>query len=263
MALELLTSPVSDPLLPNSCQPSTTNLRAHCLCLLLRFPATFLYEILVKGPKILANSSCKVVMFLMFSFLLTYSWKLHSFLGWNKETKETVALVKKKKKGNILGKKRAAGFGRGAYILADQVFAAIVFLFSYSKSLPKSDQSLSSQKKTLYICSTEASSVQKATVLEEPVLTVPAQTFHFFPMCSNHLQSWECGANLIAKASNPPDLYDGSSWRQRGQTLTFPMMKSYGWCWNRGLGLGICSALGDPDYQEHQERSILIQHGNV
>lgn len=154
MALELFTSPVSDPLLPNSCQPSTTNLRAHWLCLLLRFPATFLYEIPVKGPKILANSSCKVVMFLMFSFLLTYSWKLHSFLGWNKETKDTVALVKKKKKkkGNILGKKRAAGFGRGAYILADQVFAAIVFLFSFSKSLPKSDQSLSSQrKKPLYL----------------------------------------------------------------------------------------------------------------
>lgn len=191
MALELFISPVSDPLLPNSCQPSTTNLRAHWLCLLLRFPATFLYEIPVKGPKILANSSCKVVMFLMFSFLLTYSWKLHSFLGWNKETKDTVALVKKKKKGNILGKKRAAGFGRGAYILADQVFAAIVFLFSFSKSLPKSDQSLSSQrKKTSIFALQKLLLCKKLPSWKSLSLLCLLKRFIFFP-CAQTIYSHE------------------------------------------------------------------------
>ena len=71
------------------------------------------------------------------------------------------------------------------------MFAAVVFIFLFSTSLPKSDQSLSSQRKKTYICSTEASSVQIAIIFEE----MHAQTFHFFLMCSNHLHSWQCGAN--------------------------------------------------------------------
>lgn len=105
--------------------------------------------------------------------------------------KEIVAQVKKKKKATFWVKRgcsSAAGFGKGAYILADQVFVAVVFLFLFSKSLPKPDQSLSSQKKKACIFSTEAS-VQIATVFEESVLTAHAQTFNFFPMCSNHLHS--------------------------------------------------------------------------
>lgn len=148
VTLELLTSPVSDPLLPNSHQPSTASLWALWLCLLLRFPATFLYKILLKGPEILGNSSCKVVMFLMFRFLLMYAWKLHSFLSWNK-MKEIVAQVKKNQ-NNILGLKEAfivlLDLEEVLLFIADQMFAAVAFLFLFSKRLPKSNQRLSSQK---------------------------------------------------------------------------------------------------------------------